>query len=103
MKLLIEDFELPAYPSIQIPLNEYGRDILEIRATFFFDDNDQGHRVIKRVYWVIALRNHVFTQNRTWVIERSKKTDKFRDKIAFESIEDAIAFTKKYWKEISWL
>lgn len=100
MELLIDNFELPAYPSIQIPVNEYGSDILEIRATFLFGDNDQGHRVIQKVYWVIALRGHVFTKNKTWVFEPHHKTDKFRDKAYFDSIQEAIAFTKKHWKKI---
>jgi hypothetical protein len=101
MELLTENFELPAYPSIEIPLNEYGRDILRIRATFYFDDNGQGQRVIQKVYWVIAYNEtHVFTRNKTWVQEPRHKTDKFRAKTSFDSIQEAIAFTKKHWSKI---
>jgi hypothetical protein len=101
MEILIDNFPLPAYPSIQIPFDKYGRDILEIRATFKFDDDDEDHRrVIKQVYWVIACRNHVFTKNKTWVYEPRHKTDKFREKSYFDSIQEAIAFTQKYWQKI---
>jgi hypothetical protein len=100
MELLTENFELPAYPSIQIPLNEYGCDILEIRATFKFDDDEDHQRVLKQVYWVITCRSHVFTKNKTWVYEPRHKTDKFRAKAYFDSIQEAIAFTKKHWSKI---
>ena len=101
MELLINNFPLPAYPSVEIPLNEHGRNFIRIRATYFFADNKDGHRVIQKVYWVIAYNEtHVFTKNLTWVQEPRHKTDKFREKAYFESIQEAIAFTEKHWEKI---
>jgi hypothetical protein len=91
---------IDSYPSIQILLDIRRLDILEIRATLYLDYHE-GDRYLKRVYWVIVCGPMIFTKNKTWVQECSKKTENFRDKIAFDSIDDAIAFTKENWKLIT--
>ncbi len=101
MELSTEDFELQAYPSLQILLDPRRCDILEIRSVMKFEfDHEKGERFLERVYWVISCNRCLFTKNKTWVQEPSHKTDKFRDKTAFDSIQEAIAFTKKYWDKI---
>ena len=96
-----EDIGFTAYPSFQIPLDIRRLDILEIRATLRTDINDQGDRYLVNAYWIITRSNHVFTKNKTWVYERSKKTENFRRKIAFDSPCEAIAFAKQNWKLIN--
>jgi hypothetical protein len=99
MELNIEDFELPVYPSLRILLDERRADVLEIRSVFKFELKD-GQRALENVYWVISCNHCLFTKNKTWVQEPRHKTDKFREKTAFDSIQEAIAFTKKHWDKI---
>jgi len=84
---------------LRILLDERRLDILEIRATMKFEVKD-GQRALERVYWEIACNRCLFTKNKTWVQEPRHKTDKFREKTAFDSIQEAIAFTKKHWDKI---
>ena len=95
-----EDLGFTAYPSFQIPLDIRRLDILEIRATLRTDRNEQGWYLVN-VYWVITHKDHVFTKNKTWIYEHSKKTENFRRKIAFDSLDEAIAFAKQNWKLIT--
>ena len=95
-----EDLGFIAYPSFQIPLDISRLDILEVRATLRTDRNEQGLYLVN-VYWVITRNDHVFTKNKTWVYERSKKTENFRHKIAFDSPDEAITFAKQNWKLIT--
>jgi len=95
----LEGFELPAYPSLRFLLDEDRADILEIRATMKFELKE-GRRSLEKVYWVIACNQCLFTKNKTWVREPRRKTDKFRAKTSFDSIQEAITFTKKYWSKI---
>ena len=96
-----EDLGFTAYPSFQIPLDIRHLDILGIRATLRTDRNDQGDLYLVNVYWVITRNDHVFTKNKTWVYERSKKTENSRHKIAFDSPDEAIAFAKQNWSKIT--
>jgi hypothetical protein len=99
MELNIEDFELPAYPNIRILLDAPHLDILEIRSVMKFELKE-GQRSLEKVYWEISCNKCLFTKNKTWVQEPRHKTDKFGEKTAFDSIQEAIAFTKKHWDKI---
>lgn len=89
-----------AYPSLTIPLHIGRLDILEIRAVIKTDIKQDVGRCLDRVYWVISCGRCLFSKNKTWVQEMRRKTDKFRDKTAFDSFEEATAFAKENWDKV---
>ncbi len=100
MNIDFTELGFTAYPNLIIPLNIARHDILEIRAVLKTGFNQDVGRCLECVYWVISCGRYLFTKNKTWVQEMSRKTDKFRAKTAFDSFEEAVEFTKQNWAKI---
>jgi hypothetical protein len=98
MNIDFTELGFTAYQNLIIPLNIARHDFLEIRAIFKADTSRRQH--LEKVYWVISSGRFLFSKNKTWVQEMSHKTDKFRDKTAFDSFDEAVEFTKQNWDKV---
>ena len=84
-----------SYPSLIVPIDLKRDALLQVNAVLQTDSN----RDLVRVYWTISIdhERYVFTKNKTWVEYRRHKTDKFREKISFDSFDDAVLFLSTHW------